>query len=398
VWSPNGRGLLGFLGSGACQRRDNAGVTSSPADSSLSTALHERLLAALQQAGGWLPFDHFMAQALYAPDLGYYMRPGSPLGRGARSGSDFVTAPELSPAFGHCLAAQVAQGLALSGANAVLELGAGSGALAEQVLERLNAQAAPGPHYFILELSGNLRAMQAQRLARFGSQVQWLQALPTAFSGVVLANEVLDALPVKLLTFDGHTWLERGVVASSSGHGWAWQDRPTALRPPRAEGFARGAVTEVHPQAEALVASLAAAVQGALVLFIDYGFPEAEYYLPERHGGTLMCHRGHRADAEPLLEVGDKDITAHVNFTGIALAAQAAGWAVLGYSSQAHVLLNLGLAEALQAGDARARADGLKLINEHEMGELFKVLALGRGLKGSEPLFGFVRGDRTHRL
>ncbi len=342
-------------------------------------------------AGGWLGFDDFMALALYAPGLGYYARAGAKFGTLPDSGSDFVTAPELSPWFGRALAAQVAQGLDAAGSGAVTEFGAGSGALAEQLLETLGERLR---NYRIVELSGVLRARQHERLARFGDRVEWLDRLPDAMDGVVVGNELLDAMPVKLLHFDGQHWLERGAVAADEGFGWG--DRPTELRPPVDAAFAPGTVTELHLQAQAFVATLAERLHRGLVLLIDYGFPEREYYHPQRVGGTLMCHRAHRADTDPLRSIGRKDITAHVDFTAIAVAAQDAGLEVLGYTSQARFLVNCGLAELLRGADLRAQIMAQRLVTEHEMGELFKVIALGRGIE--VPLVGFSAGDRTHRL
>jgi SAM-dependent MidA family methyltransferase len=228
--------------------------------------------------------------------------------------------------------------------------------------------------------------------------VQWADALPDAISGVIIGNEVLDAMPVKLLHFDGAQWLERGVA--NEGERFAWLDRPTDTRPPVDGPFLPGTVTEIHPQAEAFIATLADRLQRGAAFFIDYGFPEAEYYHLQRHGGTLMCHRAHLADTDPLTDVGEKDITAHVNFTGIALAAQDAGLEVLGYTSQARFLLNCGLMDLLHGASLPVIAHAQKLINEHEMGELFKVIAFARGCDASfmqQPL-GFTEGDRSHRL
>jgi SAM-dependent MidA family methyltransferase len=214
----------------------------------------------------------------------------------------------------------------------------------------------------------------------------------------VVGNEVLDAMPVQLLHFDGTRWLERGVVAD--GAAFAWSDRPTALTPPLATAFPPGTVTEIHPQAEAFVATLAERLGRGAAFFIDYGFPAAEYYHPQRSGGTLMCHRAHRADTDPLADIGAKDITAHVDFSGIALAGQDAGFDVIGYTTQAHFLINCGVMEMLAAADLAARANAQKLLTEHEMGELFKVIGFA---KGCDPAFteaplGFAHGDRTHTL
>lgn len=363
---------------------------------SLATPPPDGLLARVRQSmardGGWLAFDRFMAQALYEPGLGYYSGGRPVLGAWPADGSDFITAPELSPLFGQALARQVAQALHAAAAGTVLEIGAGSGALAEQLLQALGPAVKT---YQILDLSGNLRQRQAARLARFGGQVQWLDTLPAEVRGVVLGNEVLDAMPVQLLHWDGQAWLERGVALDVAG-ALAWADRPTALRPPMAQDWVPGTVIEIHPQAEAFVRSLAEHLVRGAAFFIDYGFPEAEYYHPQRTGGTLMCHHAHQADADPLQQVGEKDITTHVNFTGIALAAQEAGLAVLGYTSQARFLLNCGLVDLLQAADLPARAAAQKLIHEHEMGELFKVIGLARGIEFDA--IGFAAGDRTHRL
>jgi SAM-dependent MidA family methyltransferase len=362
---------------------------------SVSAPLQAHIRGAIAQAGGWLPFDRFMAMALYEPGLGYYSNARVKLGRLPADGSDFVTAPELSPLFGHTLATQVAQALQASGTGSVFEFGAGSGALAEQLLDALAALGHASVHYTIVELSAELRARQAVRLARFGGRVGWADAWPVAMRGVVVGNEVLDAMPVQLLHFDGTAWQERGVAWHAGAFSFA--DRPTSLRPPHEGPFVPGTVTEIHPQAEAFIGSLATHLAHGAAFFIDYGFPEAEYYHPQRHGGTLMCHRAHLADTDPLADVGEKDITTHVNFTGIALAAQNAGLEVIGYTSQGRFLLNCGIAEHLARADLRQRAMAQKLITEHEMGELFKVVGFATAGCTLGAL-GFASGDRTHRL
>jgi SAM-dependent MidA family methyltransferase len=356
-----------------------------------SDPLRDRIDAEIARASGWLSFERFMALALYEPGLGYYAHGSRKFGHMPASGSDFVTAPELSPLFGRTLARQVAQVLEATGTEAVWEFGAGSGALAEHLLSALGERV---QRYGIVDVSGALRERQQQRLAAFGERVQWLDAWPDEMRGVVVGNEVLDAMPVQLLHWDGARWFERGVVLGEAGY--AFDDRPTDARPPLTDGLVPGTVTEIHRQAEAFIASLAERLRHGVALFIDYGFPQAEYYHPQRHGGTLMCHRAHQADTDPLRDVGLKDITAHVNFTGIALAAQNAGLDVLGYTSQGRFLLNCGLAGQLQPDDFAAIAATQKLVGEHEMGELFKVIALGRGCEAE--LLGFASGDRTHRL
>jgi SAM-dependent MidA family methyltransferase len=186
-----------------------------------------------------------------------------------------------------------------------------------------------------------------------------------------------------------------------SGPRWIWSDRPTDLRPPvDGAAFVPGTTTEIHAQAEAFIATLGDRLQRGAAFFIDYGFPTAEYYHPQRTGGTLMCHRAHQSDDDPLVDVGLKDITAHVNFTGIALAAQSAGFEVLGYTSQAHFLMNCGLLDLLVGADVPTTANAQKLLTEHEMGELFKVIGFARGCDAAfttAPI-GFARGDRTHTL
>ena len=358
---------------------------------SLSAQLFKSVESAIDSAGGWLPFDRFMALALYAPGLGYYSRGNVIFGALPSSGSDFITAPELSPLFGRTLARPVLQALDAAEADTVLEFGAGSGALAAQLLQTLGDRVR---RYAIVDVSGSLRQRQAETLAPWADRVTWLDAWPDAVHGVVIGNELLDAMPVQLLHWDGAQWFERGVAAP---HGaLIWADRPTPLRPPAPGPFSAGTVTEIHPQAEAFMRTLATRLQRGVAFFIDYGFPEAEYHHPQRHQGTLMCHRAHRADDQPLQDVGEKDITAHVNWTAIALAAQDAGLDVLGYTSQARFLLNAGLVDLLQGADLRTIGNAQKLINEHEMGELFKVLALGRGVD-LDPL-GFQVGDRLHTL
>ena len=394
---------------------------------SVASALFDRMTQAVRDAGGWLPFDHFMALALYEPGLGYYANGRVTFGRmpggqaqggaaGELAGSDFVTAPELSPLFGQALAHQVVQALHATGTDEVWEFGAGSGALAQQILEQTSAENQAGkPHlirkYTIVDVSGVLRQRQQARLAAWGDRVQWADRLPERFSGVVLGNEVLDAMPVQLLARQGGVWHERGVArvesATTPEKAWVWADRPTDLRPPVEVPGDHDYVTEIHPQAEAFVRTLAERWDRGAGFFIDYGFPEAEYYHPQRHTGTLACHHLHRMDDNPLARVGEKDITAHVNFTGVALAAQDAGLDVLGYTTQARFLINCGLAgllDALPHTDAglAARAMAAKLVQEHEMGELFKVIGLAPGAAGTdasawEPL-GFAQGDRTHTL
>jgi SAM-dependent MidA family methyltransferase len=370
--------------------------------------VHKAILA----AEGWLPFDQFMALALYEPGLGYYANQQPKFGSMPQSGSDFVTAPELSPLFGTTLAQQVAEALNATGTHEVWEFGAGSGALAHQLLTELKRLGCNIERYNIMDLSSSLKLRQQTRLAEFGHQVRWLTQWPDSLQGVVVGNEVLDAMPVKLLHRIEGVWHERGVIAArppessvtseSSDHAdsLAWEDRPTALRPPVEPVGEHNYLTEIQPQGEAFVASLAerllASEKGGAAFFLDYGFPESEYFHPERHMGTVMCHQAHQADPNPLASVGLKDITAHVNFTGMALAGQEAGLQVLGYTSQGRFLLNLGLAERMAQSALVERAQAMKLVSEHEMGELFKVL--GFATHDHWQASGFSAGDRSHRL
>ena len=360
---------------------------------SLATALQALIQARLTADGGWLAFDRFMALALYAPGLGYYAVGQVQIGRMPVQGSDFVTAPEMSAFFGKALARSVAEALAHTQTNAVLEFGAGNGTLALQLLEALGDVV---QNYTIVEVSGALRERQAQTLAAFGSRVQWVSELPDSIEAVVIGNEVLDAMPVRLLQRTAGVWHERGVVWDEASCAFAWQDRVTDERPPMDIEGTHNYLTEIHPQALAFIRSVGERLQRGAMFLIDYGFPEAEYYHEQRHMGTLMCHQAHRSDGDPLQSVGLKDITAHVDFTGVALAAQDVGLQVLGYTSQAHFLLNNGLLDLLENASVADIAMAQKLITEHEMGELFKVIALGRG-DAWQPL-GFVQGDRTHRL
>ena len=353
--------------------------------------LHGLMTQEIQAQGGWLGFDRFMALALYAPGQGYYTGGRAIFGQAA-AGSDFVTAPELSPLFGRALARQVAQALEATGTDEVWEFGAGSGALAKQLLDALGDKVR---RYTIVDLSATLQQRQRDTLQAHADKVQWASVLPAQMRGVIVGNEVLDAMPVQLLQRTQGQWHERGVALDAQGH-FVWQDRPTDLRPPLAIDGSHDYLTEIHAQGEAFIHTLADHLQVGAAFLLDYGFPEAEYYHPQRHMGTVMCHHQHQADPDPLADVGAKDITAHVNFTGIAAAAQDAGFEVLGYTSQAHFLLNCGIAQAMEAAQLDARVMANKLLMEQEMGELFKVIGLAKG-----PAFdamGFARGDRSHRL
>ncbi len=363
------------------------------------------IFSPLSAHSGWQPFDTFMSDALYHPEHGYYTRSQSQIGNDAAT-SDFATSPVISPFFGKTLAKQVAECLEATGTSEVWEFGAGTGALALQLLTALGDKIT---RYNIVDLSGSLQAQQKATLEAglqatpdMLSRVHWLQALPDMFSGVIVGNEVLDAMPVKLLVRTNHVWHERGVVNLNDDLSFA--DLPTELRPPFDVAGTHDYLTEIHPQGEAFIQTLADKLlksrqltgKGGAILMIDYGFGESEYYHPERSMGTLMCHQAHQSSTNPLEHVGEKDITSHINFTGIALAAQDAGLTVNSYTSQGRFLLNCGLLDHLVNASLAERAMAQKLVTEHEMGELFKVICLST-LPDFEPL-GFVAGDRSHTL
>lgn len=373
-----------------------------------SAALITRMAEEIRRAGGWIPFSRYMELALYAPGLGYY-------GGGAQkfgAAGDFVTAPEISPLFGRTLAAQVAEILPVT-APCVLEAGAGSGRLAADVLLELERLDRAPERYLILDVSAELRRRQRDTLAaaapRLLERVEWLEALPDAFSGVVLANEVLDAMPVHRLAWRDGNILERGVSLDAEGRlCWREQGAEGAIRTaaaalPPATSAHRDYVSEIGLAARAWVAEWGRRLQRGALLLIDYGFPAAEYYHPQRSMGTLMCHHRHHCLDDPFFHPGLTDVTAHVDFTAMADAGHDAGLDVLGYASQASFLLDCGILDRLaQCGSPdgpaflRASRAVQRLIAPHEMGELFKVLALGKALQ--MPLMGWRRGDRVHTL
>lgn len=380
---------------------------------------HEILRQLIEAQNGFLPYDQWMQAALYAPKIGYYSGGSTKF----HTAGDFTTAPELSPLFGQTLAAQVQQVLALcdsTTAPAVLEFGAGSGALAEALLVSLAQLGVENFSYFILELSPSLRARQQERLAHFGTQVQWLDQLPTHFVGCVIANEVLDAMPVHLVQRDADGGIvELGVVINPDPTHQAPSPFALSARPASGDLFITanqrlpnisGYQSEINLQAEAWVHEMGHWLHQGAALLIDYGFPRHEYYHAQRHTGTLMCHFRHFSHDQSLILAGLQDITAHVDFTAIADAALTAKLEVLGYVSQAHFLMNCGITqhlEQLQAqldlnqpahlkGWTQQVAAVQKLLSEAEMGELFKVMVLGKAI--APPLIGFTLRDRRHFL
>ncbi len=382
-----------------------------------SRELERRIGASIDAAGGWIGFDEFMRRALYEPGLGYY---AGPLRRFGRAG-DFVTAPELSPLFARALAVQIEQWFDHC-APVVVEFGAGSGALAAELLAELQARGAVPREYLIVELSAPLREAQrraiGERVPTLLPRVRWLDALPGSIDGVVLGNELLDAMPVTVFECTAGSVLACGIARGEVG-GLAWATRPAS---PALADSVRSALagadglgprparyrSEIGLQARAWVATVGRAIERGALLLLDYGFPAREYYHPQRAEGTLVAHYRHRVHGDVLRWPGLQDLSAHVDFTAIASAAGQAGLQLLGYTSQARLLLNCGLLELLaqeaggvasaprSADDVRRLGAVQALISEAEMGELVKAIAFGRGLP--DDAIGFVRGDRREAL
>ncbi len=361
-----------------------------------SHAMVARIEGALRDEGNWMSFARYMALALHAPGLGYYAGGATKFG----AAGDFVTAPELGTLFARTLARQVVE--LLTPGDAVLEFGAGSGALADALTDALAALGAR-PDYLILEPSAEL--VDRQR-ARVRAPARWIAALPAQFRGVVIANEVLDAMPAHALAWTARGIFERGVCVNEGQ--LAWCDRPAegevlaAAQALPVETSARYE-SELNLAARAWIRTLAERLERGAILVVDYGFPAHEYYHPQRASGTLMCHYRHRAHGDPFFLPGLQDITAHVDFSALAGAAQDTGLEVLGYANQAQFLVNCGITDRLAEADASdvrryapLAAEAQTLLSPAEMGELFKVLAVGRGVDA--PLRGFTSGDRTHRL
>lgn len=379
----------------------------SPTEREHSDRVVAHLVHAVAEAEGWISFADYMQAALYAPGLGYYVAGARKLGAAA----DFVTAPELTPLFGHALACQLAQVLGLVAGGEMIEVGPGSGCLAADLLTTLAEQETLPARYWLLEVSPDLRERQrnylSARIPALMPRVAWIDTLPERWSGAVIANEVLDAVPAHVVARRDGEWLERGVTVDRRA-GLTFCDRP--LEPGMLRNMAQlrfpadgDYVSELNPAAEAFVTTLGQRCDRGLMLLIDYGFPELEYYHPQRDSGTLMAHYRQRALGNPFFCPGLIDITAHVDFSAVARAGSSAGMAVSGFAPQAHFLVACGVLDALaRCGDPRSAAylraanAVQKLTSPAEMGELFKVLALTRDLEVE--LVGFRDGDWSHRL
>jgi len=349
----------------------------------------EAIGAEIRRAGGWISFARYMELALHAPGAGYYAAAKIKFG----PAGDFVTAPELGGLFARTLARQLRQ--VLEPGEAVLEIGAGSGALAAQLSALLDCE------YFILETSTELRERQR---ARLGERARWLADLPAGFRGAVIANEVLDAMPVHALAWRKGGILERGVVLQDRRLQWS-------ERPAQGELLAQATMidvpvpyeSEIGLVAQAWMRALGGALERGVAFVVDYGFPRHEYYHPQRAAGTLMCHSRHTAHADVFRAPGEEDLTAHVDFSAAAQSAREGGLEVLGYATQAQFLVNAGITDVLGEANvehalhyAPLAAEANRLLSPAEMGELFKVLAVGRGAR--TPLAGFSRNDRSHTL
>lgn len=381
---------------------------------SAEAKLHSQQLAFLiqkniQEAGGWISFAEFMQSALYATGLGYYSAGSQKFGDIKNGGGDFVTAPQISPLFAQTISNQIAQVLRLTHGS-VLELGAGTGKLAADSLLKLAELDALPKRYFILEVSDHLRQVQLETMRdklpqEMIERVEWLNVLPTSFDGVIIGNEVLDAIPVNIIHQKSDGIYERGVALN--GEAFAWQDKLlqdiSLLKTATALDLPEGYVTEICPAANGLIASLASILQTGTILMIDYGFSAREYYHPQRNQGTLMCHYQHYAHIDPLINIGLQDITAHVNFSQIAMLCEPHGIRFSGYTSQAQFLMNCGILEIMSqtsphdiARYAPLAAAAQKLLSPAEMGDLFKVIAFSKNI--DEPLIGFVSGDKSYSL
>jgi len=362
-----------------------------------SRRVAEHIARVIADEDDWIPFSRYMDLALYAQKLGYYSAGTRKFGMHG----DFITAPEISPMFARCLSMQARQALRTTGGH-VLEIGPGSGVLAADLFAELKAQGSPPAKYLLLEVSPDLRDRQRKLLSeRFPQDFHrfaWLDQLPEKIRGFVIANEVLDVVPFCMVHRTGGEILERGVVVAPEGFAFEDQPMPDGDLKRRAHGmFPPGDfdyLTEVNLAAEGLVRTIAAKLEAGIALFIDYGFPQREYYHPQRSMGTLRCHYRHRFHGDPFFMPGLQDITAHVDFTAMARAAESGGAEILGFTTQAYFLISCGLAVLVSEGNPNMTLGRLKatsavhrLINPSEMGELFKVLAFGKGL--NDPLIGF---------
>ena len=371
-----------------------------------SARVVERVQTEIEGRGGVLPFDRYMDLVLYEPGLGYYASGTRKFGRQG----DFVTAPELGSLYGRCVARQVAQILAQLDGGSLLEFGAGSGVLAATVLTELAERDSLPAEYLIVEVSPALRAQQQQTLAGQIEQnpvkVRWLDSLPeSGFRGVILANEVLDAMPIIRFRVGAEGHMTAGVVRRNGHLDWSWQRDPSQDgridRLVQQYGLVADYTSEVNPRAAAWMQTVGRVLDAGLILVMDYGYPGAEYYHYERSDGTLMCHYQHRAHMDPFLYPGLQDLTAHVDFSAVAAAGQLAGLDIAGFTSQEAFLLSTGVLDLVaheSSGpvDPKLSAELKQLTLSSEMGESFKALAMVKHI--DSPLLGFSLRDRRVAL
>jgi SAM-dependent MidA family methyltransferase len=372
--------------------------------------LAARIRAEIDSAGGWIGFARYMAMALYEPGLGYYSAGARKLG----AAGDFITAPEVAPVFSRCLAAQCAEVLAALGGGDVLEFGAGSGAMAAAMLAELESLGCLPGRYRILDVSADLRERQRvtieSAVPHLLERVEWLDQWPARFTGVVVANEVLDAMPVERFAWRGGCVEALGVSATGDAFQWsvtpatgALRDQVERIHDEVGADWSDGYVSEVNLGLEAWLAAAAAMLERGVMLLVDYGLPRRELYSPERSAGTLLCHFRHRFHDDPFVRVGLQDITAWVDFTAVAEAAQRAGLDVVGYTTQAHFLIGNGLSRHLADVSNVDLVQRLNLSRQvmlltlpGEMGERFKAIALAKDC--DVPLSGFATRDLRHTL
>lgn len=372
-----------------------------PSDLSLahSRQLTQYIIEQIDIASGSISFEQFMQLALYAPSLGYY---SADLKKFGETG-DFITAPELSPLFSQCLAHQCIQ---LFENSDILEFGAGSGEMALGILNELQRLDKLPKHYYIVEISETLKQRQQTKLQSFKEIIVWLEYLPEQFEGVILANEVLDAMPVKRFYVDEHGEIQEWCISfKENGFEWTLQPADEILEKTIRnlnQRFPAHYSSEINLFLNPWIRSLGEMLKKGAILLMDYGFPRREYYHPQRDQGTLMCHYRHYAHSDPLLYVGLQDITAHVDFTAIAEAAQQAGLDVMGYTSQGDFLLQGGLLNLITNFEKLPIQERLKVAQQikqltlpHEMGELFKVIGLSKNLNVQLPAF---RNNRSFNL
>jgi len=379
-----------------------------PEARALSARLVEHMVVQVRQSGGFLPFDAFMDAVLYTPGLGYYSNGLTPFGERG----DFITAPESGDLFARCMARSFAPVLQQPGQASVLELGAGSGVFAADVLGALHALEVLPERYVILERSPAMRALQQARIAPLPevlrTRVEWLEALPADWDGIIFANEVADALPVKRYQYHDGKVRESGIGLS----GDTLQVQDTDVHASAAErirslashyGWEGDYRTEYCPALANWVESLAHSLRRGMLLLVDYGYGRAEYYHPQRNMGTLLCHYRHQAHDNVLWYPGLQDITAFVDFTRVAEAAVDAGLGLIGYTSQARFLVGAGIDQVMSAADPndlpgflKMTSDAKRLMLPGEMGERFKVIGFSRNLDKRIP--GFDAQDLRSRL